>query len=197
MKSFIGLLPLALLFSGAATRPAPPVAEYLSMPGPIRVGTTDFKLAWSAHPTPNYYKQEYVPAKETVEQYSQMVLVEVVLGDLTVRDAVQAQISTIEARKATDALAGYQLMENPDSGEMMLESVLSAGPAASPSVVEWNVNRYRRFQDKSGRQGVLLFAISKRGYGAQTPTFLASMNAQRAAAVQTLAAYKIPAVAVK
>lgn len=197
MKTLFSTLTVGLLLAGATSRRPAAVKEYLSVPEPIRVGSTDFRLAWSSHPTPNYYKQEYTPVGETVEKYNQMVMVEVVLGDLTVKDAVTAQIATIEARKQADPVAEYQVMENAGTGEMLLDFTMSAGPPEALTIAEWNAYRYQRFQDESGRKGVVLFAISKRGYGPEIAKFLASTQTKRAATVQAVAGFKMPAVAVK
>lgn len=197
MKILFSALMVLLLPPGATSRRPAAVKEYLSVPGPLRVGDTDFKLAWSSHPTATYYKQEYVPAGELVEKYNQMAMVEVVVGDLSPKDAVAAQISTIEARKQTDPAAEYYVMENAGTGEMLLDFAMSVGPPEALTIAEWNAYRYQRFEDQSGHKGVLLVAISKRGYGLKAAKFLVGAKAKRADAVRALATYKMPTIALK
>ena len=67
------------------------VKDHLNIPGPISFGGQSYELAWSSHPSANYIKQEYLPKVQTVERYSEMLLVEFLKGDLKVADAVGAQ----------------------------------------------------------------------------------------------------------
>lgn len=173
------------------------VKEYLSIPGPINFEKSNFNLAWSSNPNPNYFKQEYIPLGESVEKYNQMVLVEVVLGDITVEDAVNAQLNQIEQRKKTDALARYQVIENPNTGEVIVDFLISAGTEKAISVVEWNAYRYKAFQDEAGRKGILLFAISKRGYDDKINSFFETLKTGRIETINLLGSYELPVVAIK
>lgn len=186
---------LALILSGFTIDNSKPT-DYLKVPGPINFNETAFNLVWSSNPNANYFKQEYVPSGEAVEKYSQMVLVEVVFGDLTVEDAVRAQVNVIQQRKKTDQVAQYQVIENPNTGEIILDFLMSAGTKKKLDVVEWNAYRYQAFQDESGRKGILLFAISRRGYNENIAPFLKGLKDERINMINTLGAYEMPAVKV-
>ncbi len=171
--------------------------DFLNIPGPITFNETDFSLAWSSNPTPTYFKQEYIPAGEVIERYNQMILVEVVQGDLTVEDAVRAQVNVIQQRKKTDQLAQYQIVENPNTGEIILDFLLSAGTKKKLDVVEWNAYRYKAFEDDKGQKGILLFAISKRGYNEDITLFLKGLKDERIHLINKLGAHEMPAVKVR
>ena len=46
-----------------------PITEYLNVPGPIVFNKDSFKIAWSSHPSSNYYKQEYIGSKDKIEKF--------------------------------------------------------------------------------------------------------------------------------
>ncbi|WP_299704257.1 hypothetical protein [uncultured Pontibacter sp.] len=195
MKQILLLLLVCILTSSFSPKKGQ-VKDYLNIPGPINFNDTDFVLAWSSNPTTTYFKQEYVPSGEVVEKYNQMVLVEVVLGDLTVEDAVRAQVNVIQQRKKTDQVAQYQVIENPNTGEIILDFLMSAGTKKKLDVVEWNAYRYKAFEDEKGRKGILLFAISRRGYNDAIAPFLKGLKDERINMINLLGAYEMPTVKV-
>ncbi|MEO5684904.1 MAG: hypothetical protein ABIQ88_19835 [Chitinophagaceae bacterium] len=168
------------------------VKEYFSIPGPVEYNKTMYQLSWSAHPAANYYKQEYIPAGEKSESFNQMIMVELVLGDIAAKDAVKAKIAELEQRKKTDPLANYQVIENKATGEYLLDFIMSQGPVA-----EWNMYRYMKLKDASGKKGIQLFAYSKRAYGAATNNFLKTLKTTRTPQINAFAAYAIPAIKLK
>lgn len=173
MKQQLLFLLMVAFLSAGFTNDTPKTKDYLNVPGPVRFNDTAFNLAWSSNPNANYYKQEYIPSGETVEKYNQMLLLEVVIGELTVADAVRAQVNLIQQRKKTDKVAQYQVIENPATGEVILDFMMSAGNKKEVNIVEWNAYCYKPYKDEKGRSGIMLFAISKRGYKKTTsPAFL-------------------------
>jgi hypothetical protein len=195
MKQLLLLLLVSILATGFSPKKEP-VKDYLNIPGPISFNSTDFKLAWSSNPTATYFKQEYVPAGEVVERYNQMIMVEAVYGNLTVQDAVRAQVNVIQQRKKTDKVAQYQVIENPDTGEIILDFLMSAGTKKALNIVEWNAYRYQAFEDEKGRKGILLFAISRRGHDDNITAFLKNLKDERIPMINLLGQYELPAVKV-
>ncbi|WP_373707688.1 hypothetical protein [Kaistella sp.] len=147
-----------------------PVKNYLNTPELIKLNGTDFDLSWSSHPSENYYKQEYVPSDNVVEKYKEMIAVELVVGDLTAKDAVNQKIQEIEARKATDRVSNYALKEDTETKELILDFMMSEG-AGESTILEWNVYRYKNYEDAGGNKGISLFSLSKRGYGIDVAQF--------------------------
>ena len=67
-SAILGLV-LAL---GLPARAADPPVDHLSVPGPLRLDGIEFALAWSAARPPAIFRQEYLPAGQTLERYRQM-----------------------------------------------------------------------------------------------------------------------------
>ena len=172
------------------------MTDYFTIPG-IQYNNTHYQLSWSAHPTGNYYKQEYLPAGEKSDSYHHMIMIEAVTGDIPVKNAISSKIQELEDRKKTDALVNYQVIENKASGEYMLDFILSQSSGKDIAVVEWNVYRYAPLKDPAGKTGVQLFAYSKRAYGAASTPFLKALKTERPKEIASFAGYKIPALVIK
>ncbi|HSK14116.1 MAG TPA: hypothetical protein VK907_12940, partial [Phnomibacter sp.] len=56
------------------------VKDHLSIPGPIVFEQRSYSLTWSAHPSANYYKQEYLPKGEVPGKHRSMLMMEVLTG---------------------------------------------------------------------------------------------------------------------
>lgn len=176
-----------LLGSPAAAQ----VSDHLGIPGPILFDGAAYRLAWSAQPSANYVKQEYLPAGETLETYSRMLLVERLTG-VAVPAAVRAQVDMLNKRKASDPLVNMDLMQNEQAGEVLLDFIVSSADPQGQPIVEWNAYRYAPYKGPTGEQGVLLFAISRRGYGDGARAFLGNLKTLRPAQINALAAAPLP-----
>ncbi len=165
----VGALAATPVFAQEAT-------DYLGVPGPITVGGTDYLLSWSSNPQPGYFKQEYLPAGATPESYESMVMVEFLATDAPIAEVVSAQMSMIEQRKATDPVANMAIFNNAETGEILLDFLLSAKDENGEFIVEWNGYRYAETEFE-GQKGSLLFAISERAYGNDnSEAFLGSLR---------------------
>jgi hypothetical protein len=171
--------------------------DRLSIPGPISFNGTSYQLSWSSHPNPNYYKQEYLPAGQTSEHFQRMVLIEAIAQGADVDGAVSAQVSMLNRRKSTDPNVNFAIVKNPNTGEMILDFILSAEDTKGGSVVEWNAYRYAALKDKDGNSGVLLFGVSRRAYGDDSTEFLRGLKSARPAEINALAHYRLPVVQLK
>src|SRR6516164_9955548 len=193
-KRFVSLVVLVLL---SLSLPAAGAAiDYLSVPGPISINQSNYDLAWSSHPKDNFYVQEYVPAGETPEHYSNMILLQVFIGSKSAKDVVDALVKIIEERGRTDPIVHHKLFQSAaGKDEYLIDFLQSEGPAAE--VVEWNAYHYKTFTDKSGRTGVLLFGISRRAYGEQVRPFLIGLKTERIKLRNALSAYPLPEIAVR
>ncbi|MFL6585673.1 MAG: hypothetical protein ACJ8GV_02145 [Luteimonas sp.] len=160
------------------------VVDRIGVPGPIRFGDTDFALQWVSTPSPELYKQEYVPAGQRVQRYDSMVLIDVRPVGAGVVQTVRAMIEQIEARKATDPVANYDVLVNDAGDEILLDFLMSARDA-SGLIVEWNAYRY--FPGPGG-QGTTVIAISRRGYDDAARDFLVDLKTRRQQDISTLSA---------
>jgi len=170
------------------------VKDYLSIPGPIDFGGTSFNLAWSSNPSQGYYKHEYVPSGETVERFKEMIIIEVVQGSLSLRDALNAKVKELNARKEKDPYLNYDIIENPNTGEFILDFIVSDSNGGEAGIVEWNAYRYVDLKSKSGKEGVMLFALSRRSYGEEISPFLKILKDNRPNGISMLSSYTVPDV---
>lgn len=179
---------------GIVAAPAMAQEEMLGIPGPITFEGTDFELAWTSHPTPAYYKQEYVPAGQAVDSYIQMFMVDVLTEGQTPQSASASMIMGLEDRKAQgDPVVNYDIVKNDETGELILDFLISDSSSGN-IIVEWNAFRYSPTADGDG---LTLFAISRRGYGEEGATqFLEALTSWRATSIQQLAIMDLPAVTI-
>jgi len=170
------------------------VADYLSIPGPIQFSGTSYVFAWSSHPSADYYKQEYLPSGQTSERFQRMILIEATVRDVSVKDVVAAQVNMLNKRKSTDPTVNFAILTNSKNGEIILDFILSAQDSKGEDIVEWNAYRYAPLKGKGGASGVVLFGISRRGYGDDATDFLRRLKAARPGEINALAAYPVPSV---
>lgn len=167
--------------------------DMLGVPGPISFQEQDYVLLWTSRPTPDYIRQEYVPQGQTVEAYSEMILIETVVGAITPIQAAALQVQSLDARKGTDPVVNHQIMQNEASGEVLLDFVVS-DLSVDPVVVEWNAYRYAALP---GSEGVMLYAVSRRGYGQDGATqFMSGLGALRSEAISALTAQPLPEISI-
>jgi hypothetical protein len=180
----------ALVLAGPALAQ---VTDYLGLPGPIMLGKDSFELAWSSRPSEHYIKQEYVPGGQEAESYQQMLLVETVTGGIGVMEAVGAQVRMLEERKASDPLVNMEVIRNEQTGEAILDFIVSSKDQQGGYTVEWNAYRFASHTDAQGQEGVMLFGISHRAYGnANAQSFMQELSALRADQVALLAQAPLP-----
>ncbi len=130
---------------------SPRVKDYFNVPGPLQFNKEAYRLSWSTHPNATYYKQEYLPAGQTSEKYTAMILLEVATGDFALADLVKSKTAELDQRKKTDLTTNYAVIQNPTTGEYLLDFVISQGTGAA-SIVEWNVYRYVKLKAKQAQK---------------------------------------------
>jgi hypothetical protein len=169
--------------------------ERLGIPGPITFEGQDFELAWTSHPAPAYYKQEYVPAGQVVEAYVEMFMVDVLTEGQDPESAAATMIAGLEERKANgDPVVNYDMIANEATGELILDFLIS-DTSSGEIIVEWNAYRYSPTADGSG--GLTLFAISRRAYGEEGATeFLTGLTSWRQTSIQELAVMDMPPITI-
>ncbi|MBC7848429.1 MAG: hypothetical protein H7Y31_01770 [Chitinophagaceae bacterium] len=171
--------------------------DFLGVSGPIKIYGSTYSLAWSSHPSPQYYKQEYLKAGEKLEKFGSMVMVEVLTGVPDHKQIVAAKLKELDQMKANNPIVNYETFENKQAGEFMIDFLLSANEAdGSIQILERNVYRYKSIIDKQGKKAVLLFAVSVRSYGKQATIFLAELKGKRSALIDQVAQFKLPAPAI-
>lgn len=190
-RSALALLPAALSLLPPVLSPFPARAQAkdrLGVPGPIVFGDRPFALAWSAQPRAGYVKQEYLPAGQALPGYETMLLVEVLDGPADVKVAVSPQVRSLQPRRGKDPIFNMQLLVKEGAGEVLLDFLISGRGTDGRRIAEWNGYRYLPLPGR----GVMLFAVSHRGYGDGIKPFLAGLKTLRPAEIARIAAFSVP-----
>ena len=171
------------------------VKEYFNIPGPVLFDNKSYQLSWSSHPSPEFYKQEYLLKGDSLTSFKTMMLFDLLIGNLSVKQIAEAKIAELKTTTASNPLASYQTFSNPTTGEYMIDFVLTANAAGGKATIaERNVYRYTSFTGANGKKGVLLFGISNRSYGNDIAQFFAQLKTNRAVLVKQVTGFKIPAI---
>lgn len=173
------------------------VTEYLNVPGPVSLNNESFSLAWSSHPSATYYKQEYIAAKDNLDKFKKMVLVEVLTGNAKAADLAQAKIAELKQMKLSNPIVNYEVFQK--NGEYILDFLLSENAPGGKkiNILERNVYRYKEVIDKNGQKGVMLFGASERAYGNDADTYLVALKKTKSTLTNAVAAYVIPQLTIK
>jgi hypothetical protein len=192
MKRIYLLLVVPCLLLIAATRD---VKDYLQIKNPIKFANNDYSLTYSYHPSPDYYKQEYLPAGETGEKFNSMVLIDALLSDVTPKEGVSKKILELKKLKESNDIVNYDLIKSPDGKEYILDFILSENtPDGNVKTIERNIYRYITFNQKSGTKGLLVFAIATRAYGDEVTPFLKNLKGNRNELINEMVRFKTPQI---
>jgi hypothetical protein len=197
-KVIIYLLPALLIITASFNRiKRDEVVNYLNTNETLTINGQEYKLSWSSHPVSNYYKQEYIPVKEKPDRYKSMILLDYLLIDTPAKNIVGIKLQEISKRRETDKVANMMVQKNQQTGEYLLDFILSDGSGDALSVVELNAYRYKNYTDKAGHKGVLLFGLSKRAYDDDITPFMRNLKNERMDIIKTVAQGDFPVVEIK
>ena len=175
-----------------------PAKDYLTAPGPIVFEKKSFYLNWSSHPSANFYKQEYLTKGEDANKFKMMLMIDVIAGETNLKNAVSAKIAELKKMKESNPMVNYEIIQNPKTGEYLLDFLLTANAAdGTTSVVERNVYRYKTFTGKDGKKGVMLFAVSSRAYAKEVDSFFIALKVNRKVLINEVAQFKMPEISIK
>lgn len=170
--------------------------DKLNVPGPILIGGKSHALSWASNPSVGFYKQEYIPADDNINKFKSMVLLDVSMGNFQLKEIVNSKIAELKKMKETNPIINYEVFQK--NGEYLLDFLLSANAADGKTIdiVERNVYRYKTFTDRSGKKGILLFGVSIRSYGNEIDSFLKALKTGKAALLNEVAQFSLPAVTI-
>lgn len=154
--------------------------NYLNTSSEISFNGTKFRLAWSSHPTVQYYKQEYFPAGQSPEKFTDMFLLEVVTSSLTPKDAFDAKLAELKALKQSNPYISFETFHQAQTDEYLLDFIITANAADGKTIqiAERNVYRYKKFTGAKGETGVVLMGVSKRSYAEAASAFVKGLTAE-------------------
>lgn len=186
------MIGMALIFlAGSALAQSGKPIDFLGVPGPLEFGGTQYHLAWSSRPSPDYIKQEYVPQGQKPEAFSEMIMLELLITGTGLDKVVKSQTNMLDQRKSSDPVVNYQLFRHSGNNQVILDFLMS-DEGSGTRIVEWNAYRYIPITMGDGRNAVFLFAISRRHYGDDPHDFLIALKAKRRAEIDALAAHPVP-----
>lgn len=171
--------------------------DRLGVKGPLEFNKTTFHRAWTDKPNENYYIQKYLPNQETVEHFDQMLTLHVFITDVSAKDAVLQKVSELAERKKTDRACTYTVNESPDGKEFMADFLLSESKDNEMTVLEFNVYRYKQIEVSNNRKAIVVYAFSKRSYGADMPVFYKTIKQDRVSYLNEMIATTIPAISIE
>lgn len=173
------------------------VKDYLNTGKSISFNNEIFNLAWSSHPSDNYYKQEYLREKDTLEKFNKIILFDVVTGPTPIEEVVASKVKELQKMKESDPMINYDVFEKND--EVMIDFLLSKNIPGreEQNIVERNVYRYKTIKDKNGKDGVLLFGVSERAYGDDIEKFLLFLKDKRFDIPNLASTFVIPEITIK
>ncbi len=171
-----------------------PVTDFISVPGPISFDSKSYVLNWTSHPDANFYKQEYLVKGELAGKFKTMVLIDVITGQQELKDIIAAKLAELKKIKESNPIVNYEIIRNAQTNEYILDFLLTANaPDGSISIIERNVYRYKAFSDKSGKNGIMLFGVSNRAYGAAAADqLLVSLKKIRKDLINKVSQFKMP-----
>ncbi|WDS37327.1 hypothetical protein [Pseudoxanthomonas sp.] len=171
---------------------AEPAVERLGVPGPLSFAGQSFELSWSSHPTPDLYKQEYVPAGQDVERYRDMLMIDVRIGGANASQMALAIDAQVQERRKSDPVANSEVVISADGTEATVDMLMSATGDDGQVFVEWSAHRY--VTDTSG-QGTRMFGITRRAYGDQAVTaMLQGLKQKRVDEINALKTSRMPEI---
>src|SRR4051812_27778928 len=85
--------------------------SYLGIVGPIVFDAVSYNLAWSSHPSNNYYREEYIPSGQPVEKFKKLIIVEVITGETKVEDIVALKVAELIKIKKSNPVVNYEKFE--------------------------------------------------------------------------------------
>ncbi len=193
MTVFIKLIFTLIILNITMVAFAQKTNDYLSV-SEINLDNSIYKLSWSSHPNDSYYKQEYLENKEKPESYTSMVMLEVLVADMTVEEALSIKVNELKERQHTDQICNYQIIKNPTTGEYMIDFLMSSGNGNALDIVEWDVYHYTKSLDSNGNSMIVLFAWSKRAYGDDVVPFLKGLDDYRMGWINLIGNFSIPLI---
>jgi len=155
------------------------VINRIGVSGPLVFNKSTFNLAWSDKPDDTYFVQEYLPKGEKPEHFNQMVTVNVFVKDVPVADAVQQKVKWLTERKKTDEVCNFQVTNNPDETEFMVDFLVGESKGDDYTTVEFNIYHYKKVDVGGGKKGLVIYVYSKRSYGEEITNFLENLGVMR------------------
>ncbi|ASK32209.1 hypothetical protein CEY12_19880 [Chryseobacterium sp. T16E-39] len=172
------------------------INDYLNIPGPLKIDNKSYNLVWSSHPNDNYYKQEYLSPNEKIEKYNTLVMIDYIQGNLKPEDVIDQKVTELENLKKSNPVVNYKTYEN--NGEYILDFLITENSKDGKEILiaERNVYRYKLISNNKNK-GVLLFAVSERGYKENIEKFFNNLKNDTSKLIEAVGNYQLPNIEIK
>jgi hypothetical protein len=187
------LITLSTIFLSLIVNSDKPI-DRIGVKGPLVFDKTNFNLVWSDKPSEIYYIQEYLPDGEKLESFSQMMTIHLFETDLKTSDAVEQKVKELTERKKTDPICNYQVTKSPDGKEFIVDFLLGESKDNKMTIVEFNIYRYKQIETSKNKEGIIVYAFSKRSYGEDISSFFKTLKVDRDNYLNQMISTDIPTV---
>ncbi len=171
------------------------VVNYLNTDKAIKFENQNYELVWSAHPNENYYKQEYLPKGQRLEDFTSMVTIDFLKGNYTIQDLAKMKVEELKVAKKSNPIINYNIFQK--GNEIVLDFLTSAKITTNDNqktlIVERNIYRYITIKTKKTK-GVLLLAVSKRAYNKKAYDFVKNIKKNKNSLIVKAGKIKIPKI---
>jgi len=168
--------------------------DRIGVKGPLSFNQTSFNLSWTDKPNDTYFIQEYLPEGEKVKHFNQMLTLHLFDTNIKVEDAVIQKVEELEIRKITDPTCKYKVMKSPDGKEYIVDFLLGESKKDKMTIIEFNIYRYKQVDLGNNKNGLLVYAYSKRAYDKNITSFLKNLVNDRTHLVNVMIGSEMPAL---
>ncbi len=166
--------------------------DLISVPGPIEFNDTEFLLAWSKQPSKTLFRQQFLPRDERIEDYNQLLDFSFFNKEIEMELAVRQKVESIQKRGEKDKFSKVNVTESPTGDEFIVDYFISEAPENGNSYVEYNVYRFKQFEN-GGQKSFLILFYSTRIYG-DLKSSAKALAKKRDQLITNMIEYKIPAI---
>ena len=166
--------------------------DLISVPGPIEFNDTKFLLAWSKQPSKTLFRQQFLPRDERIEDYNQLLDFSFFNKEIEMELAVRQKVESIQKRGEKDKFSKVNVTESPAGDEFIVDYFISEAPENGNSYVEYNVYRFKQFEN-GGQKSFLILFYSTRIYG-DLKSSAKALAKKRDQLITNMIEYKIPAI---
>lgn len=169
--------------------------DLLAIPGPIEYDGTEFHLSWSKPVSKTLFRQQYLPADETIDDFTQLLDFSFFNKEIELDLAVRQKVEQIQQRQKSDKFAKVNVAESPDGTEYIVDYYISESPEKGNSFVEYNIDRFRSYSE-GGEKRFVILSYAKRAYG-DLKSSARTLARERDHLMINAIEYKIPEIKVR
>ena len=191
MKKYLIVLSL-ILMSFTIINETP--IDRIGISGPLKFNSIYFNFVWSDKPNETDYIQEYLPKKQSTENFKEMLTIHLFVTDIPLTEAVNQKIIELNMRKQTDITCNYKANYSSDKKEIIVDFVLSEIKNDVVNIAEFNIYRYKQVNLENNKKGILIYAYTKRSYKNNIDYFFNNLGSIRDKALETMNSTEMPTV---